>query len=178
MRDLGRRLGGLLRLGLMWSRFPAARSAGIVFIDRGADVFFDRAADVRFGRGARFMRDATIRVFGRLSVGDGTFFNRGCTIVARDTVTIGRNCLFGPRVSVFDHDHGLLPTSQPPGDRAFVSAPISIEDNVWLGAGVTVLRGVTIGFGSVVAANSVVTRDVPPRTLVGGTPAVRLRALD
>jgi acetyltransferase-like isoleucine patch superfamily enzyme len=58
-----------------------------------------------------------------------------------------------------------------------VAAPIAIERNVWLGAGATVLQGVTIGSDAVVAAGAIVTRDVPPRTLVAGVPAQVLREI-
>ncbi len=71
-------------------------------------------------------------------------------------------------------------TRLDPGRRRtqVVAAPITIERNVWLGAGATVLQGVTVGSDAVVAAGAIVTRDVPPRTLVAGVPAQAVREIE
>lgn len=110
-----------------------------------------------------------------LDIGSRTFINYGCSISAAELVRIGPRCNIGSHVIIMDNDfHSLDPDHRldiPP------SAPIIIEENVWIGVRATVLRGVTIGAGSVVAAGSVVTKDVPPRTLVGGLPAKVIRAL-
>ncbi len=168
---------GACRLLTLWLRFPAARRSGIFFLDSGADVVFSPGSDVRMGRRVRFLKDATIRVAGRLEVGDGSFFNRGCSIVVRDAVRIGKECLFGPWASIYDHDHGLEPADLPPAERGITASPITIDDNVWVGTKATILRGVRLGEGCVVAAHSVVTKDVPPYTLVAGIPARPVRAL-
>jgi maltose O-acetyltransferase len=110
---------------------------------------------------------------GLLTIGDGTYINYGTSIWARAGVSIGRNCLIGQHVIVMDSDyHGVYDHS-----LAGKAAPIVIEDDVWLAARSTVLKGVHIGRGAVVAAGAVVTKDVPPRTLVAGVPARVVRAL-
>ena len=85
----------------------------------------------------------------------------------------------GPRppniVIIITDDHEIGPPWHRCGDR--VARPVVIEDGVWIGARVTLLPGVTIGRGSVVAAGAVVNKDVPPNTLVGGVPARILRTL-
>jgi len=82
--------------------------------------------------------------------------------------------LIGPNVSLITSGHPLEPSRR----RAFTTAkPIVIERNVWIAAGATVIGGVTIGENSVVAAGSVVTRDVPANTLVGGNPARVIRSI-
>ena len=110
-----------------------------------------------------------------LDIGSETFINYGCSISAGELVRIGPRCNIGSHVIIMDNDfHSLDPDHRldiPP------SAPIILEENVWIGVRATVLRGVTIGAGSVVAAGSVVTKDVPPRTLVGGLPAKVIREL-
>jgi maltose O-acetyltransferase len=110
-----------------------------------------------------------------LDIGSRTFINYGCSISAAELVRIGPRCNIGSHVIIMDNDfHSLDPEHRldiPP------SAPIIVEENVWIGVRATVLRGVTIGAGSVVAAGSVVTKDVPPRTLVGGLPAKVIREL-
>lgn len=111
---------------------------------------------------------------GILTIGAQTFINSGVSICAQERVEIGENCAIGNYTLIMDTDfHDVDDHTKPP-----VAQPILIEDNVWLGARVTVLKGVRIGRGAVVAAGAVVTKDVPARTLVGGVPAKVIRSLD
>ena len=111
-----------------------------------------------------------------IEVGDDTRLN-GVSIHATRLVRIGRNCLIAANVSLLDSDgHGVSLADR--GKANPISEPIVIEDNVWIGANTIVLKGVTIGRGAIVAAGSVVTRDVAPMTLVGGNPARTIKALD
>ncbi|HLX89808.1 MAG TPA: acyltransferase [Acidimicrobiales bacterium] len=105
-----------------------------------------------------------------ITVGDQTFLNRDCKLIARQAVTIGRNCQIGWDVSITDSDFHQVVGGGP------VTAPVTIGDHVWLGARVTVLKGVTIGDGAIVAAGAVVTTDVAPATMVGGVPARLLKS--
>ncbi len=111
---------------------------------------------------------------GTLTIGDKTFINSGVSICAQQSVTIGKNCAIGNMSLIMDTDF------HTPGDhtRWPEARPVVLEDDVWLGARVTVLKGVTIGHGAVVAAGAVVTKDVAPRTVVGGVPAKLIRHLD
>lgn len=109
-----------------------------------------------------------------LEIGEGTFVNNGVVLSARTLVRIGRRCQLGPHVIAMDCDfHGVDVRSE-----SAIPEPIIIEDDVWLATRVTVLKGVRIGRGSVVAAGAVVTKDVPPYTLVGGVPARFIRKLN
>lgn len=106
---------------------------------------------------------------GKLEIGARTFMNYGCSISATKLISIGPDCKIGMDVLMMDNDyHHIDPTKR--GIRP-ASAPIILEENVWLGARVIVLSGVTIGADSVVAAGSVVTRDIPPRSVAAGHPA-------
>ena len=111
---------------------------------------------------------------GTLTIGDKTFINSGVSICAQQSVSIGKNCAIGNMSLIMDTDF------HTPGDhtRWPEARPVVLEDDVWLGARVTVLKGVTIGQGAVVAAGAVVTKDVAPRTVVGGVPAKLIRHLD
>jgi acetyltransferase-like isoleucine patch superfamily enzyme len=112
---------------------------------------------------------------GALEIGPGAFINYGCSIAATKLVQIGPCCNIGTYVIMMDNDfHRLEPEHR---NEYPESAPIILEKNVWLGARVIVLRGVTIGTGSVIGAGSVVTRDIPPRTLAAGVPAKVIRHL-
>jgi maltose O-acetyltransferase len=110
-----------------------------------------------------------------LTIGDRTFLNYGVSIGASGSVTIGADCSFGPYVNVVDTGfHGLEPErrlERPP------PSPVVIGDNVWLGVRVIVLPGVEIGEGSAIGAGSVVTGDIPPRSLAVGSPARVVREL-
>ena len=110
---------------------------------------------------------------GTLDIGSRTFINGGVSICAQESVKIGKNCAIGNYTLIMDTDfHDIRDHTQPPK-----SEPIVIEDDVWLAAQVTVLKGVRIGRGAVVAAGAVVTKDVPPFTLVGGVPAKIIRQI-
>jgi len=85
---------------------------------------------------------------------------------------VGADVMMGPRCVLISDNHAMDDTSRPMNTQGFVaSSPIVIEDDVWIGAGVTVLPGVRIGRGSVIGAASVVTKDVPPWTVAAGNPA-------
>jgi acetyltransferase-like isoleucine patch superfamily enzyme len=108
-----------------------------------------------------------------LRLGAGTFVNTGASISARASVDIGRRCQIANHVAIMDSDfHGLIER-----DRPEPPAPIVIEDDVWLAVRATVLKGVRIGRGAVVAAGAVVASDVPPYALVAGVPARVVRTL-
>ncbi len=107
-----------------------------------------------------------------LTIGEDTFINNGVVLSAREKVHIGKRVQIAPHVIAMDCDyHGVEDRSESP------TAPIIVEDDVWLATRCTLLKGVRIGRGSVVAAGAVVTKDVPPYTLVGGVPARPIRSL-
>jgi len=101
-------------------------------------------------------------------VGRETYLNRRVEITCKSRVTIGAGCAISWDVLITDTDYHRL-------DDTSDTAPVTIGDHVWIGARATVLKGVTIGDGAVVAAGAVVTREVPAGALVGGVPATVLR---
>jgi acetyltransferase-like isoleucine patch superfamily enzyme len=82
--------------------------------------------------------------------------------------------MIGPFCYLTDGDHGTA-AGRPVQDQPMETSPVVLEDDVWLGAGVIILRGVRVGQGAIVGAGAVVTRDVPPGTVVAGVPAKPLR---
>ena len=104
---------------------------------------------------------------GHLDIGNNVFINYGCSISSSNLVRIGNDCLIGSHVMIMDSDFHRIE------DKAWdpTGVPIIIEDRVWLANRAIVLKGVRIGHDAVVAAGSVVTRDVPPRSVVAGMPA-------
>jgi acetyltransferase-like isoleucine patch superfamily enzyme len=112
-----------------------------------------------------------------IAIGTGTFINTNARFgVPKERVTLGNRVQIGPNVSFETVSHGLV---YVPGEgRGDVVKPISVEDEVWIGAGAIITGGVTIGRGAVVAAGAVVTKDVAPMTVVGGVPARLLRVIN
>jgi acetyltransferase-like isoleucine patch superfamily enzyme len=110
---------------------------------------------------------------GRIEIGNHTFINYGSSIAARVSVKIGSHCHLGHYTFVMDNDqHDLMRHWELPK-----SEPVIIEDYVWIGSKAVILPGVRIGSHAVVGAGSIVTKDVPPRSLVAGNPARVLRHL-
>ena len=121
---------------------------------------------VRIGKALSVRRGFEIRSTGLVEIGDGCFFNNYCTLTALDRITIGNDCIFGERVSVFDHDHGFRKKGELFKNQDYTVRDVSIGNNVWVGSNVTILKGVHIGDNCVIGANCVVYKDVPANTLV------------
>lgn len=114
-----------------------------------------------------------------ITIGEKCSFGRYNHITCISSIKIGNNFLSGRNVTISDNNHGNTDydsLSIPPYYRSlFSKGPVVIGNNVWVGDKVTILGGVTIGDNSVIAANSVVTKDVPPYSIVGGNPAKVLK---
>jgi acetyltransferase-like isoleucine patch superfamily enzyme len=108
-----------------------------------------------------------------IRVGRNVFVNQNCTFYDLGGLDIADDVMIGPNVSIITAGHPLEPSQR----RSTIGKPIAIEKNVWIAAGATIIGGVTVGENSVVAAGSVVTKDVPPNTLVGGNPARVIRSI-
>ena len=127
---------------------------------------------------------------GKIHIGEWSWLGEGSTVLSQASITIGNNVLIGNLVDIHDtNGHPIDPverrmeeqmilsgTGYPASTKA-VSKPIVIEDDVWIGTKSTVLKGVHIGYGAIVAAGSVVVKDVPPLTIVAGNPAKVVREM-
>ena len=110
-----------------------------------------------------------------VSIGDGTYANMNLTLIDDCKITIGKNVLLGPNVTLCTTGHPIHPSHRGDGMYSF---PITIEDNVWIGANVVVLPGVKIGKNSVIGAGSVVTKDIPENVIAFGSPCKVYREIN
>jgi acetyltransferase-like isoleucine patch superfamily enzyme len=155
------------RVSTVVRRGNLARAGPGVFIQAGAVI--RNPERVSLGRGVRIGRDVvftTERGDGSVSIGDETWFDKGCHVDFTGDLVIGSGCTFSANVRIYSHDHGRDPRS-PPNPRR-----LRIGDRVWVGTGASILQNVgELGDGCVIAAGAVVTKRVPPEMLVGGNPA-------
>lgn len=133
-----------------------------MFGSLGEDVHIEKRLNVDYGMNT--------------TIGNHVFINFNFTLLDPAPVTIGDHVFIGPNVQLYTAHHPL--DAETRNQHIGWAEPITIESNVWMGGGVIVLPGVTIGEGAVVGAGSVVTKDVPPYHLVAGNPARVMRQLD
>ena len=126
-------------------------------------------AGIKMGKGSFIMRKVYVMEPPRLIIGEHSHINRGCLLDAREKITIGDNVSVSHDVRIVTGGHD----GQSP-DFIGIFKPIVIDDHVWLGVGSTILQGVHIGEGAIVAAGAVVNKDVEPYSIVGGVPAKKI----
>lgn len=106
-------------------------------------------------------------------IGKNVFINADCSFLDIGGITIEDDVLIGPKVSLITESHPLDPAER----KSLLVKPVVIKRNAWIGAGAIILPGVTVGENSVVAAGTVVSKDVPANTLVGGIPAKVIKTI-
>lgn len=156
--------------GLWMEVLPYISGSGRIVL--GAGVRLSGKSGIGFGRPGPDRPE--------LVIGDGTFVGHGCGFRIGRSIRIGRHCLLAGGVEVWDLDgHPLDAARRRAGESSPPEqiAPVRIGDDVWIGTGALILKGVTIGDRAVVAARAVVTRDVPADVVVAGSPAKVIRTL-
>jgi len=152
---------GRLRLGCRWGieRFKQSQFV----IDNDGILEINGKFDIYTGS------SITIEPGAKLTLGHGGM-NANVKVTVSNSISLGDNVFISDNSTLRDSDNHWIT-----GGSGINSAPISIGNNVWIGINVTILKGVTIGDGAIVAANSLVNKSVPPSTLVGGVPAKVIR---
>jgi acetyltransferase-like isoleucine patch superfamily enzyme len=152
---------------------------GLCFICPGVKLEIGKHAVLRMGRWSWIGHDSKIRVHeGEASIGAKTVMGQECTISAYQHVSIGRECIIADRVMLIDFDHGVVEVERPIRLQGIYKRDVKVANNVWIGYGACILRGVTVGDNSIVGTNAVVTKDVPANAVVGGVPAKVIRMRD
>lgn len=109
------------------------------------------------------------------TIGNDTFINHNAYLMDGGTITIGNHCFIGPNCGMYTANHPLIFLERNQGYE--IALPIIIEDDVWIGANVTILPGITIGKGSVIGAGSVVTKNIPSNVVALGNPCKVIRPI-
>ena len=151
---------------------PRVKTEGFIFLPRCYEVVLGKGATMRIGRWVWIGRNNALRCHeGELIVGDNTIFGTDNTVNCYCGVYIGPECLFADSVYIVDFDHNYWDPVMSIRSQGISKSPIRLERDLWVGTMVTIIRGVTVGRGSVIGAMSLVNRDVPPYSVVGGVPA-------
>jgi acetyltransferase-like isoleucine patch superfamily enzyme len=170
---------GALRRRWLLARHPALHLGPGCRLEPGVLWRLAPGAKVQVGAGCHLRRGVELKVDGgaRLRLGARVHLGPWSTLSALDDLEVGDDCLIAEGVSIRDHDHAITRWDLPYATQGHAIAPVRLGPNVWLGAHVTVVKGVTLGAGCVAAAGAVVTRSFPPGSLVAGVPARLLRTL-
>jgi acetyltransferase-like isoleucine patch superfamily enzyme len=169
-RYLWRRL--LTRAGWRWV------SDGPFFLGKGLELKIEPRGKIRFGRFVWIGDGTKIRCHeGAVEIGEKTVMGQECTISAYQHVRIGEECVIADRAMFIDFDHGIVEVERPIRLQGIYKRDVEVGNNVWIGYGACVLRGVSVGDNSVIGTNAVVTKDVPANAVVAGIPAriIRMR---
>jgi acetyltransferase-like isoleucine patch superfamily enzyme len=152
---------------------PAVRIQDRVHLDAAA------GHGIEFGERCAICFGSYLTVHGRdgfIRIGARSYVGAGSQIFGHRGVTIGSQVLAAPGLMIVPYQHAFSDTNRPIAEQGGEAKPVVIEDDVYLGMGVRVLLGVSIGRGSVIGAGAVVTRDVPPYTVAAGVPARPVRS--
>ena len=127
-----------------------------------------------YGNGAIMVQARNERA--KIVIGDENYFSNNVSIIANEEIVIGDRCQFGEMITIYDCDfHEISPETRNHSHGN--TNPVRIGNNVWLGSRVIVLKGVSIGDNSIVAAASVVTKSIPKNTIAAGNPAIVIRQI-
>ena len=141
-------------------------------------MYVYRSRFISCGRNVFFYPTKSYIFYPTIEVGDDVYIGPGAMFLAlRSSIIIGKKVLFGPNVTIIGGDHSSHIVGKYMFDYKFIDKnpdddkDVIIEPDVWVGAGSTILKGVTVGHGAIVAAGAVVTKNVPPYAVVAGIPA-------
>lgn len=149
-----------LKIGSNYSRLCTGKST--VHIRKDAELHID--GDVGLGFGVNLI----VNDFAKISIGDNTYFAGDCKIYASEEIRVGSDCAIAWGLTLIDTDFHSVKIDNKERKN---SAPIKIGNHVWIGANCSILKGVTIGEHSVIAAGSIITSDIPPGSVAAGNPA-------
>lgn len=139
---------------------------GIQRFSPSTEIELEKGSKLVLGRKVRAHSGTKIKVRNKaeVTIGDDVAFNYNCMIVSRDRISIGNGCEIGPGVLLYDHDHDIKNHLLKDGE--YLSSPIEIGENVWIGANVVILRGTKIGDNSVIGAGAIIKGEFPANSVI------------
>ncbi len=172
-------IGLLLRRKYLSTYGRRLKLDGLAFVPHGVVLQIGPRGQIELGRWSWLGHGTKIRCHeGVVSIGAKTVLGQECTISAYQHVSIGRECVIADRVMLIDFDHGTVEVDRPIRLQGIYKRDVRVGNNVWIGYGACILRGVTVGDNCIVGTNTVVTKDVPDNAVVAGAPARVLRMRD
>lgn len=127
------------------------------------------------GQGIHFEPNFRCEFGFNITIGNNFYANFDCIMLDGSKIKIGNNVLFGPRVGIYTSNHAIDATERVAG--GCYAKPVTIQDNVWLGAGVHINQGITIGENTIIGSGSVVTKDIPANVIAAGNPCKVIRPI-
>ena len=175
-------LGGMIRKRLFIFKYKSiVKIEGRVSIGKRVHVKnFDKFGNLKIllKNNSIIYNDVLIQGSGKFTLGERSFIGQFSVIGINEIVNIGNDVMIAQNVSIRDTDHAFERTDVPMNKQGITTAPVIIENDVWIGHGAILTKGIRIGTGAIVAGGSVVTKDVPKYTIVGGVPAKILKYRD
>jgi acetyltransferase-like isoleucine patch superfamily enzyme len=166
----------LARLAGRRLRHRRLHTDGVAFIGPKVVLQIGREGRIELGRWSWIGHGTKLRAHeGLVSIGAKTVLGQECTVSGFKHVSIGRECVIADRVMLIDFDHGMVEVDRPIRLQGIYKRDVRVGNNVWIGYGACILRGVSVGDNAVIGTNAVVTRDVPANAVVAGVPARVLR---
>jgi acetyltransferase-like isoleucine patch superfamily enzyme len=152
---------------------------GLCFICPGVKLHIGPQATVRLGRWSWIGHDTKVRAHeGTISIGAKSVLGQECTLSCYQSIAIGRECIVADRTMMIDFDHGVVEVERPIREQGIYKRDVRVGNNVWVGYGACILRGVRVGDNCVIGTSAVVTDDVPDNAVVAGVPARVIRMRD
>jgi acetyltransferase-like isoleucine patch superfamily enzyme len=152
---------------------------GLAFVGKNVKIEIGPLAHVYLDRWCWVGNGTKLRAHGgEIRIGSKSVLGEEITFSTYEHISIGRECIIADRVMFIDFDHKIKDVEQAIRKQGVYSKPVRVGNNVWIGYGASILRGVTIGDGAVIGTHAVVTKDVPPNAIVGGVPAKVIRMRD
>ena len=181
MRDHGMLSTRYARLIARWAWLKLRwrgrlKTDGLCFVCPNVTIEIGKGATLHLGRWSWIGHGSKIRVHeGEAFIGAKSVLGQECTISAFQHISIGRECIVADRVMMIDFDHGVVEVERPIRDQGIYKRDVHVGHNVWIGYGVALLRGVTVGNNCVLGASTIVSKDVPDNAVAAGVPVRVLR---
>jgi acetyltransferase-like isoleucine patch superfamily enzyme len=176
-RDYARLVARWAWLKLRWR--GRLQTDGLCFVCPGVTFEIGRNATVHLGRWSWIGHGTKIRAHeGEVRIGAKTVLGQECTVSCFQRVTIGRECIVADRVMLIDFDHGVVEVERPVRMQGIYKRDVEVGNNVWVGYGVSILRGARVGDNCVLGTATVVSHDVPDNAVAAGVPVRVLRMRD